>query len=79
LKRVISPERWRFGLEAIERPISERQCSIGADRGANKAWDCANFDRASESPIILFLVAPTAWVARRELGDFARDNNVMCR
>jgi hypothetical protein len=32
----------------------------------------------SESLIILFLVAPIAWVARRELGDFARDNNVMC-
>ena len=60
LKLVISPERWRFGLEAMERPISGRQCDIGADRGANKAWDCANFDRASESPIILFLVAPTA-------------------
>src|SRR5882757_1805358 len=53
-ERAISPERWRFGLEAMERPISERQCDIGADRGANKAWCWANFDRDSESPIILF-------------------------
>jgi hypothetical protein len=37
------------------------------------------FDRASEPLIILFRVGLIAWVARREFGDFARDNNVMCR
>jgi hypothetical protein len=56
----------------MERPISERQCDIGADRGANKAWFWANIDRASESLIILFLVAPTAWAARREPRDLGR-------
>jgi hypothetical protein len=78
LKRAISPERWRFGLEAFERPISERQCDIGADRGANKARCWANFDRAFDAPVILFLVMPTVWVTRREFRDFARDDSVTC-